>query len=142
VRAGALAAQQIVGDFLQRHQDRRPDQAVRTTARRRRAPAMIRIFTEIEDAETGFSGSTKPNIIACKSAPGDAGQPRRSALKAYSLVRLGGVRRAIGGAAPFGIADWRADKIPIRLLVHPPGDSQRQGPRNGQETDNNKAAPR
>src|SRR5216683_208466 len=97
--AGALAAQQIVGDFLQRHQDRRADQRSEQQpgATERRHDQNLH---RNQDAETGFRIDEAEHHRVQRA--GDAGQPRAQ----HEGVQLG----AAGGCAErarraFGIAD-------------------------------------
>ena len=132
--ARALAAQQIVGDFLQRHQDRRAHQRPEQqpgAAERRHDQHLHRD----QDAEAGF-GIDEAEHHRIERA-GDAGQPGAQ----HERIKLGAAGgRAERARGAFGILDGAQIKS-HPAVGHPPGDAERDR-RERSGTDSNRAAPR
>src|SRR6202140_994450 len=116
--AGALAAEQVIGDFLQRHQDRGADQRPEQEAGDAPRPHDSHLHRD-QDAEPGFR-IDKAEHHRIKRA-GDAGQPRAQ----HEGVELGPARgRAERTRRAFGIPD--GTEIESHPAVgHPPGDAER-----------------
>src|SRR5258707_6623332 len=117
--AGALAAEQAVGDFLQRHQDRSPYQRAEQQARAAKRSHDQDLHRD-QDAEAGVRIDEAEHHRIERA--GDAGQPRAQ----HEGGQVGaGRRRAERTRRALGIPD--SAQIESHPAVgHPPGDQQRQ----------------
>ena len=117
-KARALAAEQVVGDFLQRHQDRRADQRPEQQAGAAERGHDQHLHRD-QDAEPGFRIDESEHRRVERA--GDAGQPGAQ----HEGVELG----AAGGRAErarraLGIPDGAEIKS-HPAIGHPPGDAER-----------------
>src|SRR5258705_2138962 len=117
-QARALAAEQVVGDFLQRHQDRRTYQRPEQQAGAAQCRHGQHLHRD-QDAEPGFRiDETEHHRI---ERPGDAGQPGAQ-HEGEELGAAGG--RAERPRRALGIPDGAEIKS-HPAVGHPPGDSER-----------------
>src|SRR6266849_2413120 len=117
-QARALAAQQVVGDFLQRHQDRRPHQRSEQQAGAAEC-GHDQDFHGDQDAEPGFRIDESEHHRVERA--GDTGQPGAQ----HEGVKLGAAcGRAERTRRALGILD-RAQIKSHPAVGHPPGDAER-----------------
>src|SRR5216683_443198 len=117
-QARALAAQQVVGDFLQRHQDRRPHQRSEQQAGAAEC-GHDQDFHGDQDAEPGFRIDESEHHRVERA--GDTGQPGAQ----HEGVKLGAAcGRAERARRTLGIPD-RPEIKSHPAVRHPPGDAKR-----------------
>src|SRR5438270_7958060 len=117
-QACALAAEQAVGDFLQRHQDRRAHQRPEQQAGAAQGRHDQHLH-RYQDAEPGFRVDEAEHHRIQRA--GDAGQPRAQHVGVELGAACGRAKRARGA---FGILDGAQIKTDP-AIGHPPGDAKR-----------------